>query len=167
MKDYWLAKLISSVTEVDSRKRLQKSIYLLQKSGSPLHFSYILHYYGPYSFELAGLIDQLHAVKIIEETQEGPAYKSRITTKGMKVIENFEQTETGIEAKNALSDFIPKFVELNKKDLWPLELAATISYFHRDDWSEAVKQTAAFKKVSLNDEKLKLATELSRSFKLA
>jgi len=167
MKDYWLAKLISSVTEVDSRKRLQKSIYLLQKSGCPLHFSYILHYYGPYSFELAGLIDQLDEVGIIKETQEGSAYKSRITTTGKKVIENFEKTDTGIEAKKALNSFIPKFVELNKKDLWPLELAATISYFHRDDWSVAAKQTAAFKRVALSDPNLKLAVDLSMSFRLA
>jgi len=67
MRDYWLAKLISSVTEVDSRKRLQKSIYLLQRAGCPLHFSYILHYYGPYSFDLAGLIEQLKGSGVVAE----------------------------------------------------------------------------------------------------
>jgi uncharacterized protein YwgA len=166
MKDYWLAKLISSVMEVDSRKRLQKSIYLLQKSGSPLHFSYILHYYGPYSFELAGLIDQLDSVEIIKETREGSAYKSRITPRGKKAIKNFEKTEAGEEAKEALSSFIPKFVELNKRDPLQLELAATISYFNEGDWAEAENQTATFKRVALNDTNLKRAAELARSFKL-
>ncbi len=65
MRDYWLAKLISSITEVDSRKRLQKSIYLLQRAGCPLRFSYILHYYGPYSFDLAGLIEQLKGSSVV------------------------------------------------------------------------------------------------------
>ena len=70
MKDYWLAKLISSVEVVDSRKRLQKAIYLLQLAGCPLKCDYLLHYYGPYSFELAGLINQLDGANIIEETPE-------------------------------------------------------------------------------------------------
>jgi uncharacterized protein YwgA len=57
MNDYWLAKLIASVEEVDSRKRLQKSIYLLQfLKGFPLKLDYFLHFYGPYSWELADLI---------------------------------------------------------------------------------------------------------------
>ena len=97
MKDYWLAKLISSVTEVDSRKRLQKSIYLLQQAGCPLQCDYILHYYGPYSFELAALIDQLDGAKIIEETPEatgyGSRYESRITEKGRKILHSIEETE--------------------------------------------------------------------------
>jgi uncharacterized protein YwgA len=167
MKDYWLAKLISSVIEVDSRKRLQKSIYLLQKSGSPLHFSYILHYYGPYSFELAGLIDQLDTVEIIRETQEGNAYKSSITPRGKEVIKNFEGTGTGKKAMEELKGFIPKFVELNKQEIWPLELAATVSYFYQGNWEEAEKQTAIFKRVALNDTNLKRAAELARSFKPA
>jgi len=167
MRDYWLAKLISSVKEVDSRKRLQKSIYLLQQADCPLRFSYILHYYGPYSFELASLIDQLDSVEIIKETREGSAYKSRITTLGKKVIKNFEKTEAGAKAKEAVKSFIPKFVELNKQDQWQLELAATIAYFKEDDWAEAEKQTATFKRAALNDINLKRAVELARSFKPA
>jgi uncharacterized protein YwgA len=112
MKDYWLAKLISSVEEVDSRKRLQKSIYLLQLSGCPLTCDYILHYYGPYSFELAGLIDQLNGGGIIQETPEprGPRvvrYKSKITKTGRRVLATFERTDNGRRLLAEIQPFWP------------------------------------------------------------
>ena len=166
MKDYWLAKLISSVTEVDSRKRLQKSIYLLQRAGCPLQFSYILHYYGPYSFELAGLIDQLKGADIIDESPEqtgfgGVRYRSEISQKGKRVLENFQKSETGEKMYRQIKPFISCFQDLNEKDLWVLELAATIAYFHEGEWEEAQKQTATFKKLSENDSKLKQALALA------
>ena len=166
MKDYWLAKLISSVTEVDSRKRLQKSIYLLQRTGCPLQFSYILHYYGPYSFELAGLIDQLKGADIIDESPEqtgfgGVRYRSEISQKGKRVLENFQKSKTGKEVYGQIQPFIPIFEKLNQKDLWVLELAATIAYFYEGNWAEAQKQTATFKKLSTNDNNLKQAFALA------
>jgi len=167
MKDYWLAKLISSVTEVDSRKRLQKSIYLLQRRrGCPLQFSYILHYYGPYSFELSGLIDQLHGAGIIEERPESTGYgnvryRSKISQKGKPVLENFQRSKTGRRVYEQIKPFIPRFQDLNQEDLWVLELAATIAYFYEGDWAEAQKQTATFKKLSKNDNNLKQAFALA------
>ena len=166
MKDYWLAKLISSVTEVDSRKRLQKSIYLLQRAGCPLQFSYILHYYGPYSFELAGLIDQLKGADIIDESPEqtgfgGVRYRSEISQKGKRVLENFQKSRTGKDMYGQIRPFIPIFEKLNQEDLWVLELAATIAYFYEGDWAEAQKQTAIFKKLSRNGNNLKQAFALA------
>jgi len=170
MKDYWLAKLIGSVAEVDSRKRLQKSIYLLQRSGCPLSLSYILHYYGPYSFELAGLIDQLKGADIIDESPEqtgfgGVRYKSKISKKGKRVLENFQKSKTGKEVYGQIKPFISYFQDLNEKDPWVLELAATIAYFYEGNWAEAQKQTATFKKLSKNDNNLKKAFVLAKSFK--
>ena len=80
MRDYWLAKLISSVTEMDSRKRLLKLIYLLQRAGCPLHFNYILHYYGPYSFDLAGLIEQFKRSSVIIEVCCGRTFACYFTS---------------------------------------------------------------------------------------
>lgn len=170
MKDYWLAKLISSVTEVDSRKRLQKSIYLLQRAGCPLRCDYLLHYYGPYSFELAGLIDQLEGARIIEETPEQLSigvlrYRSKIAPRGRKVLDLFERTSEGHHAKSKIEAFIPRFQKLNNIEPWVLELAATVAYFHEDDWTKARSQTAKFKHVSPNDAKLISAEELAKKFK--
>jgi len=168
MKDYWLAKLIGSVTEgVDSRKRLQKSIYLLQQhKDCPLHFNYILHYYGPYSFELAGLIDQLKGAEIIDELPEltgfGDArYRSKISDKGKRVLKKFQESKTGKDVDKKIRPFVPLFEKLNKEDLWILELAATIAYFYEGDWTEAQKKTATFKKLSKNDSNLKKAFALA------
>jgi len=133
MKDYWLAKLVSSVGEVDSRKRLQKAIYLLQLHGSPLACDYILHYYGPYSFELASLIDQLNSAGIIEETPEPLApgvvrYRSAVTEPGKKALNKFEQSDRGRQLHADIVPFITQFKDLNGKDPWVLELAATVAF---------------------------------------
>lgn len=167
MKDYWLAKLIGSVTKVDSRKRLQKSIYLLQqRAGCPLQFSYILHYYGPYSFELAGSIDQLKGADIIDESEAqtgfgGVRYRSKISKKGKSVLANFEKSETGKDVYGQIEPFISYFQGLNEEDPWVLELAATIAYFYEGNWAEAQKQTETFKKLSKNDNNLKKAFALA------
>lgn len=170
MKDYWLAKLISCVDVVDSRKRLQKSVYLLQLSGSPLVCDYMLHYYGPYSFELASLIDQLNGAGIIEETPEPLAsgvvrYRSVVKESGKKALDEFERTNKGRQLCTKIEPFIEQFRNLNNQDPWILELAATVAFYHKGDWSAAQKQTAEFKKVRQNDKKLRQAVELARRFK--
>ena len=170
MKDYWLAKLISCVDAVDSRKRLQKSVYLLQLSGSPLVCDYILHYYGPYSFELASLIDQLNGAGIIKETPEPLSfgivrYTSTVTEAGQKALDDFERTDKGSQLCAKIEPFIEQFRNLNNEDPWILELAATVAFHHKGDWSEAQKQTAEFKKVRQDDKKVRQAVELARRFK--
>ena len=170
MKDYWLAKLISEVRKVDSRKRLQKSIYLLQFCKDfPLKFDYFLHYYGPYSFELASTIDQLNAADIIKEVPEpvsiGVRYSSSIAPKGEKVLDSFEQTDAGQCALNKIKNFFNPFERLNKENPWVLELAATVAYFHENTWASAQAQTETFKKVRADDSNLKKAVKIAKAFK--
>lgn len=169
MKDYWLAKLIASIKEVDSRKRLQKSVYLLQLSDCPLKCDYLLHYYGPYSFELAGLIDQLKGANIIQETEEQLGagvlrYKSSITEKGRNVLDSFEKTKTGGEARQQIEPFIERFIDLTKVNPWVLELGATVGYYFEGNWEDALAQAAAFKKIRKNDRQLSEATELAKKY---
>jgi uncharacterized protein YwgA len=169
MKDYWLAKLIASVPGIDSRKRLQKSIYLLQRAGCPLKCDYLLHYYGPYSFELAGLMDQLSGAKIIEETPEQLGtgvvrYKSVITEKGTRVVNSFERTEQGQKVLRQVAPFIERFKNLTRENPWVLELGATVAYYYEDNWEYARTQTAAFKKIAHEDPQLDKAIELAKTF---
>jgi uncharacterized protein YwgA len=170
MKDYWLAKLIASVGEVDSRKRLQKSIFLLQLSGCPLKCDYLLHYYGPYSFELAALVDQLNGAQIIEEKPEQLGqgvvrYRSIITEPGKKSLTRFENTKKGRQLLVQIEPFVGSFGDLNKENAWVLELAATTAFYHQGNWNEAKAQTAHFKKLSLGDGNLKKAIDLAMRFK--
>jgi len=170
MKDYWLAKLISSVDKVESRKRLQKSVYLLQRAGCPLQCDYLLHYYGPYSFELAGLIDQLGGAGIISEKSEVLGngvvrYKSAITDKGRKVLESFEKADVGKQARKQIEPFVLRFKPLVGEDLWVLELAATVGYYYDCDWEYAKACTATVKGIhDKNSKQLLEATELAMKY---
>lgn len=167
MKDYWLSKLISSVEKVDSRKRLQKSIYLLKLADCPLKCDYLLHYYGPYSFELANLIDQLKGSKIIKESVDltgygNQRYISQITNKGKRVLGEFEKSNAGKDLYAQIKRFIPLFKKLNQEDLWILELGATVAYYYEGNWQEAQAKTAGFKKIRKNDHNLLKATNLAK-----
>lgn len=166
MNDYWLANLIGSIEEVDSRKRLQKSIYLLQfLKGFPLQLDYFLHFYGPYSWELADLIGQLESSHIIEEKcEDGMAYKSCITAEGKEIIKKFETSSDGVVALKKISRFIPHFRDLAEQSRWVLELASTVAFYYSDNWPDARKQTAKFKNVKEDDNNLKKATQLAKKF---
>ena len=169
MKDYWLSKLISSVEKVDSRKRLQKSIYLLQRADCPLKCDYLLHYYGPYSFELAGLIDQLKGAEIIKESADltgygNQRYISQITDKGIHVLADFEKSKTGRDVYAQIKQFIPLFQQLNQEDLWVLELGATAAYYYEGKWQDAQAQAAGFKRIRKDDQNLLKATKLAKAF---
>jgi len=170
MKDYWLAKLIASVGEINSRKRLQKSVYLLQRAGCPLQCDYILHYYGPYSFEVAGLIDQLDRAGIIEEKpaqlREGVIrYTSAITEKGREVLASFEASTKGDEVCKQIEPFVSRFGQLVGEDLWVLELAATVGYYYDGNWEQARMGAAAFKGIrNRNDDKVSQAADLAKKY---
>jgi uncharacterized protein YwgA len=172
MKEYWLAKLIESVDAINSRKRLQKIFYLLQfKKDFPLKLDYILHYYGPYSFELASLLDQLRLSKIICETPPdacilGASYSYTITPEGSQILKSFEKSKDGEIASTQIQPFINFFGNLAEQDIWLLELAATAAYFYQGphDWHEARKLTGSFKKVSVDDNILGKAVDLATQY---
>ena len=165
MNDYWLSKLVSSVDKVDSRKRLQKSVYLLQLAGCPLKCNYILHYYGPYSFDVASLVNCLDGAEIIEETPKGNRYEVHVIDNGKAALKRFENTSKGKSLLSEIQKFVPLFKQLNAEDSWVLELAATVAYFYKGDWTNARKQTSAFKNIHPDDPNLQKAEELAKKFK--
>lgn len=167
MNDYFLAKLIDSVDEINSRKRLQKAVYLLQfREGFPLQLHYFLHYYGPFSRELAQLIDQLDSSQIISEEENTGQYgfTSGITSRGKDVLTTFEDGTPGNELKLKISPFIEPFKKIIDRDLWDLELASTIAYYYTasKDWEKAKVRTANFKKVEPEDPNLTNALQLAK-----
>ncbi|MHA1685337.1 MAG: hypothetical protein ACTSYD_02890, partial [Candidatus Heimdallarchaeaceae archaeon] len=83
--------------------------------------------------------------------------------KGKRVLKKFEETKDGKQAMAKITPFTPLFKDLNEKDPWVLELAATIAYFYESDWAEAQKQTATFKKLSKNDDNLKQARKIAET----
>lgn len=171
MNIYALAKLIESVKEVDSRKRLQKSLFLLQAAGCDLDAEYFLHFYGPYSREVANATDELEQAGAIHEeqhpTQWGVQYSYSITDHGRGLLVNHEKTAEGIEAKKAIASYIERFKTLNEVPLWTLELAATIAFYKvksNFDWDTAKAKTGEFKQVQLDGSVLSEAEDLAKSF---
>lgn len=72
-KDYMLlADIIAMHNDgrIFGRKRLQKSIKLLQKTGFPTKYSFKNYFYGPYSDEIQEDISLLEEIGILEETKE-------------------------------------------------------------------------------------------------
>ena len=172
MNIYALAKLIESVEEVDSRKRLQKCIYLLQEAGCDLGAEYVLHLYGPYSRDVAVGTDQLEEAGIIQETVEdngcgGVRYRYEMTEDGKRALDAFEQTSEGMESKSEVGRYLPLFRQLNGIPVWTLELASTIAFFHFQEgskWAIAKSRTAEFKQVRVDAGVLTEAQNLAKKY---
>lgn len=170
MNTYALAKLIEAAGGVDSRKRLQKAVYLIQLAGHDLEARYFLHFYGPYSRDVAEATDMLAQCGILKETAEllpwGEQYAYEVDDEGQKKLDavSKDQDETSNEG---LNEAIEKFRQLKTVDRWQLELAATVAYYRDNDcsdWDEAVAKTAEFKRVAADAGVLSDALDLAQKY---
>ena len=176
MDTYGLARLIASVEVVDSRKRLQKCIYLLHLSGCDLDADYRLHYYGPYSRDVADAVDLLTQSDILAESstpsQMGERYSYKIKDHGRALLANYEATDEGKKAMKRIEpSMVAYFQKLNEMDLWTLEVASTIAFYYRSSscntLDEALAKAAEFKRVRRNATVLKEASKVVEEFALA
>ena len=151
MTKYQLAKLLLMAGGLDSRKRIQKTVHLLQAGGCQLDVNFRLHYYGPYSSDLAELLNRMTADKMLieneQETPVGTQYDYRLSDKSSESLESYEATAEGRAAKEAMQRHRELLDTLCKTPPRVLELASTIVAFREDKptWDEAVQKTAAFK----------------------
>src|SRR5215471_8027123 len=94
MTRYQLAKLVEWAGTFQSRKRMQKLVYLLQAAGCPLDVDYDLHHYGPYSQDLARLTDQMVRDGLLEERMEvrsyGEQYSYRLPEGSIRQVADYE-----------------------------------------------------------------------------
>jgi len=159
MDRYQLAKLVQWAQEcsaegLKSRKRLQKVVYLLQCAGCPLDADYSLHYYGPYSGEVAQITDELvHAGLLVEEQTQNPVGKQfNYKLRGLAAdsLGVFEATPTGHDARQRLAPFEERAKQLLELGLSELEYAATVAYFHQKEtnWKSAFQKLCDFKRLS-------------------
>lgn len=69
------ARLVSVLRRVDGRKRLQKIAHILKCEGfAEFDQKFALHYFGPFSNELAGQVDFAVSTGLIQETKEGETF---------------------------------------------------------------------------------------------
>jgi uncharacterized protein len=153
MTRYQLAKLVEWAGTLNSRKRLQKVVFMLQAAGCPLGADYILHHYGPYSQEVAQLSDEMAHSNLLEEVSEpnrvGLQYSYDLTEHAKEKLAELEATPQGEQMAEQLVPFKKKAKELLKTDLWALEVASTMVYFRQQghNWPESVERTCKFKNI--------------------
>jgi uncharacterized protein YwgA len=154
MDRYQLTKLVEWADHLKSRKRMQKVVYLLQCAGAPLEADYELHYYGPYSFDVAQLTNELVQIGVLVEdtdaTGSGKQYNYRIAPERLPTIRNYEETPAGIDAHREILPFEALAKRLFDKSIAELEYAATIAYFYnlRGDWDDSLTKACRFKNLA-------------------
>ncbi len=123
-----VARLVRELDGVSGRKRLQKIVHLLQATGAKeFGYRFILHYFGPYSKELANDLDFLSDVKILDEhppVGEG-SYKYAVRAKGMDKVNRMSDRDEGGEEWKKLA------VELKKREVPFLEALSTIVFLSK------------------------------------
>jgi uncharacterized protein YwgA len=169
MTRYQLAKLILMAGGLESRKRVQKTVHLLQAAGCPLRVDFRLHYYGPYSGQLAELLDRMTDNGILAETTQatevGTQYNYQFSRAMRESLEAYEQTPDGHAAKEEMERYDKLLETLCRTRPRALELASTMVAFHEmgSAWDDALDETAEFKSEQINSPTMIKANELARA----
>lgn len=167
---YQLGKIAALAGILSTRKRVQKIVHLLKAAGCPIEADFRLHYYGPYSDDVASALNQLVEGKVLSETElpageSGRQFKYRLSELGKRTLHDYEKTAVGRAAAEQFEPFKAMLRKLLETDLTTLELASTI-VFNRQagrDWPRAVEETATFKRVPRSSPSLKSGEQLARS----
>lgn len=115
--------------EIVGRKRLQKIICILKyKYNISFSFNYIPYFYGPYSDELADVIQSLVATGLVNEeverlNDEIIQYKYSLTKKGEEFVNVLEHKCKDIVDKNKFIEYLedinnkstPELVKMSKE----------------------------------------------------
>jgi hypothetical protein len=132
---------------IEGRLRIQKAAYFLKVLGAPefsrTRFRY--HYYGPYSRELSGSLQEAVASGLLKEEGEGTGFDSirytyRLTEAGERWLEDAPQ--------HVEESFAAQIPLLKRAQLKTLELAATIAFLEREEKTDreaAVSRALALK----------------------
>ena len=127
-----VVKLISELGKVEGRKRLQKIVHLLKSKGyKEFNYGFVLHFYGPFSRELANQLDFLCTAGLIEESRLDLAFNYQTPNEDLK---HFLQNLLP-KTKNMRS-WIDFAKELDKKETPFLEALSTIVYLSKAGFEE-------------------------------
>jgi uncharacterized protein YwgA len=168
MTKYQLAKLVLMCGAMQSRKRVQKTVHLLQAAGCDFGLDFRLHYYGPYSAELAALLDEMATEGILLESEcpwpYGTRYDYRFSEKFRDALDRYEGTPSGREAKAEMEAHAPLVGEFNQEEPKVLELASTIVHLRNQGCSsdDAVTKTCRVKNEPADSPRIAKAHSLSR-----
>ncbi|MDD1776842.1 MAG: hypothetical protein LUQ65_01645 [Candidatus Helarchaeota archaeon] len=136
LQDFYLLKFISSASKIEGRKRLQKLIYLMKYIGFPIEARFSMHYYGPYSADLAVQIDHLVNRNLIKE-DSSIGYSYELTQEGKKILNEVEKNPSNREYVNFISPWTTRFNSFYKERVPDLEIASTILFWI--EWGKSNK----------------------------
>lgn len=122
-KEYALLKLFEVTGYIEGRKKLQKTVYLLQSMGVPFDMKFKYYHYGPYSADLQSQINMLVAYELIDESNHGDTYIYKITEKGKEFITKYRN-----EISSELSLPVESVKYLLSTCATTLEVSSTYSY---------------------------------------
>ena len=150
-----ILQLLKKVNREVGKTFIQKSIYLLQERlKENLDYDYKLHFYGPFSQELANDIDTLEDLGLIsvDYDPEGYGYRIRITEEGIDFLNKF-QAQYGID-KNKLEKVLRL---VSGEFVRGMEILGTVLYFAKltDDENEIKKLVNMYGKTSFFRERNK------------
>ena len=164
-----LAALVDAAGGLDSRKRVQKAVYLLQSAGCELGAEYYLHHYGPYSVDVARSVDELAKAGVLEERREmlgngGRKYRYDLTDSGRDQLRGLEATPAGDRLLGPLRPFLPLAKDLAARPPRPLDLASTVAFFRDrgDVWETAAARAFEYKDEPPGSADAAAAVELAR-----
>lgn len=144
--EYFLLKFVNSASEVEGRKRLQKSIFLVRFMGCPFSFDYSWHFYGPYSAELALEIDSLVKRGLLVEIA-GATYTYRMSESGNALLKSIENHPENSSVVDLAGSWAGKFVSFLSYKVADLEKASSVLFWKQ--WgktpTEAIRTTEHFK----------------------
>ncbi|RYM05562.1 hypothetical protein EWH99_06135 [Sporolactobacillus sp. THM7-7] len=131
--------LIHQAGEIAGRRKLQKMVYILQKSGIPFHQTYYFYDHGPYSEELSVQLEELYHFGFLAEQKEarGGVFHYRLTNGGISFLKRYKKP---LMHAGALAE------TLNAERVTFLELVSILLYFDHLPRSLALKKTRAISK---------------------
>ncbi len=168
MTRYQLAKIVDWAGTLDTRKRMQKVVYLLQVAGCPLETEYTLHHYGPYSQEVARLTDEMVQANILVEKAGsnlvGQQFSYQLAENARKNLTDFESSPRGQAISAELVPFKEQACKLFETDLKDLEYASTAVFFRQQghEWPEAIEKMCQFKGLTTGSRVVERAEGLAR-----
>jgi uncharacterized protein YwgA len=154
MTRYQLAKIVDWAGTLESRKRMQKAVYLLQVAGCPLEAEFNLHHYGPYSQDVARLSDEMVQAGLLEEkavpNMRGQQYSYRLAESARQRLADIESDARSRSLAEQLAPFEAKARGFFKADLKTLEVASTMVFFRKQghDWPTTLEKTCQFKELT-------------------
>jgi len=121
---------------IDGRKKLQKMIYIAKVLEYPLREDFTLYLYGPYSEELAGELQRMKELDLLDERSLDSSYIIKLTENGKEFLDYFQTDIEGDIGTEKLNKMKILFKELSRYDPWELEIIATLFYFYQTGYND-------------------------------